>query len=65
MIKNIIRFQNDMVMVFDEEGEQISKYQGQYQKVKQFILEDAPLGAIFANGFTKYGRLSEIARGEW
>ena len=34
MIKSIIRCPNDMVMVFDEEGEQIPEYQGQYEEIK-------------------------------
>ena len=35
VIKTAIRFQNDMVMVFDKRGEQIPKYQGQYEEVKE------------------------------
>ena len=34
-------------MVFDEEGEQIPVYQGQYESVKESILKNAPLNAIF------------------
>ena len=33
MIKTVFRFRNNMVMVFDKWGEQIPKYQGQYEKV--------------------------------
>jgi len=32
VIKTVIRFQDDMVMVFDKEGEQIPKYQGKYEE---------------------------------
>lgn len=35
MIKTVIRAQNGMVMVFDKMGEQIPKYQGQYEEVKE------------------------------
>ncbi len=34
MIRTVIRCQNNMVLVFDKEGKQIPKYQGQYEKVK-------------------------------
>ncbi len=65
MIKIAIRLKNNMVMVFDEEGEQISEYQGQYEEVKQSILKDAPPNAIFAHGFTNYGELRKVPREEW
>ena len=65
MIKIAIRFKNNMVVVFDEEGEQISEYQGQYEEVKQSILRDAPPNAIFAHGFTDYGELLKVPREEW
>ncbi|MFC1897576.1 hypothetical protein ACFLX8_03310 [Chloroflexota bacterium] len=35
MIKTVIRFRNNMVMVFDKRGEQIPKYQGDAEKVSQ------------------------------
>ena len=65
MIKTVIRFRNKMVMVFDKWGEQIPKYQGQYEKVKGSILENAPPDTIFALGFTDAGELREVAREEW
>jgi len=49
-----------MVMVFDKEGEQIPKYQGQYEKVKESILADAPPDTIFALGFTDAGELRKV-----
>ena len=49
MIKTAIRCPDNMVMVFDKEGEQIPKYQGQYQIVKESILKNAPLNAIFCH----------------
>jgi len=48
MIKTIIRSQNNMVVVFDERGEQIPEYQNQYEEVKEKILKDAPLNAVFS-----------------
>ncbi len=65
MIKIVIRFKNNMVMVFDEEGEQIPKYQGQYEEVKQSILKDAPPDAVFAHGLTDSGDLLKVPREEW
>ena len=65
MIKTAITFQNNMVMVFDKEGEQISKYQGQYEDVKGSILKDAPLGVVFAHGFTDAGILRKVPREKW
>jgi len=47
MIKTIIRLENNMVMVFDESGEEIPEYQGNYYRVKQKILTDAPADAVF------------------
>ena len=65
MIKTVMRFRNNMVMVFDKWGEQIPKYQGQYEKVKQSILGDALPDTIFALGFTDVGELREVPREEW
>ena len=65
MIKIAIRFKNNMVIVFDKRGEQIPKYQGQYEKVKQSILGDALPDTIFALGFTDAGELLKIPREEW
>ncbi|MFC1931772.1 hypothetical protein ACFLXJ_06210 [Chloroflexota bacterium] len=49
MIKTIIRLKNDLVMVFDDEGEQVPSYQGQYKDVKGNILRDAPAGTVFTH----------------
>lgn len=65
MIKTIIRFRNNMVMAFDRRGEQIPEYQGQYEEVKERILQDAPSDAIFAYGFTDAGELREVSRDDW
>ncbi len=65
MIKAVIRSQNNMVMVFDESGEQVAGYQGQYERVKECILKDAPVDALFAHGFTNTGGLRKIPREEW
>jgi len=51
MIKTVILLRNNMVMVFDAEGEQIPHYQGQYDDVRDSILRDAPAGAVFQHWF--------------
>ena len=65
MIKAAIRFQNDMVMVFDKNGEQIPEYQDQYQEAKESILTDAPPDTMFAHGLTDDGELRRVSREEW
>ena len=65
MIKTVMRFRNNMVMVFDKWGEQIPEYQGQYEKVKESILTDALPDTIFALGFTDAGELRKVSREEW
>ena len=61
MIKTAIKFQNNMVMVFDKEGEQISKYQGQYEDVKRSILRDAQSGANQSLPIFKTAQRRQIA----
>jgi hypothetical protein len=51
MINKIIRLKNDMVMVFDEKGEQLPDYQGSYDEVSDRIIDDAPAGAVFNHWF--------------
>ncbi len=65
MIKTAIRFQNNMVMVFDKRGEQIPEYQGQYEEVKESISRDALPDTIFALGFTDAGELRKVLPEEW
>ncbi len=65
MIKAAIKFRNNMIMVFDENGEQIPKYQGKYEEMKGNILKDAPPDIIFAHGFSDDGELRKVSREEW
>jgi len=65
MIKTVIRCSNDMVIVFDEKGEQIPEYQGQYDEVGAKILREAPPKATFGY-FPDYEReLKIVPREEW
>lgn len=54
-----------MVMVFDKKGEQIPKYQGEYEDVKESILKDAPPSAVFSHGFGGDFELKIVPREEW
>ena len=65
MIKTAIRFKNNMVMVFDKRGEQIPKYQGQFEGVKESILRDAPPEAVFSHGFGDDFELKVVPREQW
>ena len=65
MIKTVIRLENNMVMVFDNKGEQIPEYQGNYEKRKEEILQSAPADALFAHGFTEAGEPIRVPREKW
>ena len=65
MIRAAIRSQNNMVMVFDKKGEQIPEYQGQYEEVKEKILKDAPLNAVFGCFPDYETELQIVPREEW
>jgi hypothetical protein len=65
MIQKIIRLKNDMVMVFDEEGEQMPEYQGPYDEVRDRILADAPAGAIFNHWFGHNIKPRMVATRSW
>jgi hypothetical protein len=54
-----------MVMVFDEKGEQIPEYQGQYEEVKKGILKDAPPTAVFSYLFDYEPELREAPKEQW
>jgi hypothetical protein len=51
MIKTVIRIKNDMVLVFDEDGEEMPRYQGYYDDVKDKIMADVQPGSIFNHWF--------------
>ncbi len=65
MIKIAIRFPDNMVGVFDAEGEQIPQYLGQYEDVKGSILRDAPLDTVFAYWFNYDTKPETLPREEW
>jgi len=54
-----------MVMVFDENGEQMSNYQGKYPDVKERILRDAPKTAQFFRSENLKAEDIRVGRDEW
>ncbi|MBA7641340.1 hypothetical protein ES703_49017 [subsurface metagenome] len=64
MIREVIKWQNGIVMVFNGSGVQIPIYQGRYEDVKESILRDAPRQAKFFHGDWAKGR-KEVDRDRW
>ncbi len=65
MIRPAIKFQDNVVMVFDGRVRQLPKYQGQYEEVKEGILRDAPPDAVFAYFSDYEAQIKVVSRGEW
>ena len=51
MIKTVIRTRDDMIMAFDDAGEQLPLYQGRYKEVRERILRDATENTVFNHWF--------------
>ena len=64
-IRLVIRTANDEVMVFDSSGEQVTEYQGAYREVKDRILADAPLEAVFYYWYRHASRPVMVSRETW
>jgi hypothetical protein len=62
MIKSVIRADNGLVAVFDENDEQIQEYQGEYEEVREKILRDAPPDVVFGRITTT---IESVPREEW
>ena len=65
MISSVIRLKNNMVMVFDAEGEQIPEYQGPYYDVKRIILRNALPGTVFTQWFNSADEPEIVSRVNW
>ena len=65
MIKTAIRFASNMVIVFDENGEQLLEYQGQYEEVKGRVLKTAPPDILFGHFPDYETELRVVPREEW
>lgn len=62
LIKKVMKSEKGMVLVFDKAGEQMPKYQGQYEEARERVLRDAPLDAVFSRISNK---IEAIPREEW
>lgn len=51
MMKTVIRTATDMVIAFDEQGNQMPEYQGWYEDVKRKIMADFGTGAVYIHWF--------------
>ena len=65
MIKTVVRLENNMVMAFDTEGEQIPEYQGQYGDVKTRVLRDASPDTAFTHWFGLAAEPENVSRENW
>ena len=65
VINSVIKAESGMVLVFDDNGEQIPEYQGQYEEVKARILKNAPPSAVFSYAFDNETGLRTVPREEW
>ena len=65
MIKTVIRAANNMVIVFDENGRQLSEYQGQYEEVKQRILDDTGDEAALVHWFGVSPESNTVSKVDW
>ena len=65
VIKLVIRLSNDAVMVFNAEGEQIPRYQGQYRAVRRSILKDAQPGTVFTHWFSQAIEPLTVSQWDW
>jgi hypothetical protein len=64
-IKSVIRCPNNMVIVFGEDDEQVSEYQGRYEEVRARILRDAPPAAIFGHWLECTTDIKTVSREKW
>lgn len=65
VIKTVIRLPDNMVVVFDEYGEQLPQYQGRYEDVKVQLFKDAPADAIFSHWFDDKTETEAVSREDW
>ena len=61
----LMSLRNDMVMVFNAEGEQLPGYQGHYEDVKRVILNDAPPATLFNHWFGHATKADAVAKERW
>lgn len=65
MIKTVIRLNNNLVMVFDENGEQLSEYQGDYDEVKYRILSNTSPDTRYIHWFDENSPPRTVSLEKW
>ncbi|MFH1002596.1 MAG: hypothetical protein V1780_00435 [Chloroflexota bacterium] len=65
MISSVVRCPSNMVMVFDEDGEQLPEYQGMYPEVRAHLMEQAPPGTVFGHWYDSEADIVTIPREAW
>ena len=65
MISSVVKCPSNMVMVFDENGEQIPQYQGMYPDVRERLLREAPPEAVFGYWLDYETDVSTVSRRVW
>jgi len=65
MLKTVVWMKNDLIMVFDERGEQLSAYQGKYDEVREGVIRDAPPDAVFLHWFGHSAIPEIVSREAW
>ena len=65
MIKTVIKAPNDMVIAFDEQGNQITEYQGRYEEVKGKIMADIGTESAFVHWFGVSLAPEAVSRINW
>jgi hypothetical protein len=62
MIRSVYKWDNSMVMVFDDDGQQLPEYQGHVARVRARILRDAGDDAEFFSGVWRAHTVQPIER---
>ena len=65
MVKNVIRAANNMVIAFDEQGNQMTEYQGPYEEVKEKIIADLGAEAAYIHWFGISSKPDIVSRINW
>ena len=65
MIKTVIRLENDLVIVFNEAGEQIPEFQGHYKDVKESIRKNIAPGTVFKTWFGLADEPVTVPKNKW
>jgi hypothetical protein len=65
MIATVIRTGAGMVMVFDESGRQLPKFQGTYRVVRTDVLQGTSAGTVFEHWFGAAAAPVVVRAEEW